>query len=823
MSRVFGLGLMLLVGAAFSAGAQERWAVVVDRSGSMRWGDPEGRGLEALGLALVLAADADAVVEVHGAEVSSFSLADGPARLLEHLATLGPRPGGEDLVERLQRAREGGGRVLLYTDDALDVIDTQGNVPPRWLRAAGDTPTRDAINAAAHEALSAGSGAPVLALRAPLPDAARATPFLKSALSAEVVDLERDSPQRAVTRLASLLAGKPVMEPLRLDAAQTRLAPGFPARALVRAQRPIGPDGRKLDQRGTLWLVQVPAEGMELGEHGGAVCYLAPSGSLPNDLAAFGLDGVVRVRAGAVPPGGTLVLRADGARFPLTGSPPGVDAPLSGKEAVEVVLQVGEGGFVADSRSVEVLPVVLRLTAEGEPRVGQPLLLRGALPAGFTPREAVQLQLRCGAGEAQDLELDADLTASYTPTAAGRLSASLSGPIPLEFKAPVIAPPPVGPRLRLVVSRNGETTSPGELVPLEGGDELEIQVQIRAEPPYPAAVQGSFSLEGGEGVTLLAEPFEITDSATATVRLRWPGDPGKQVGLTLLASTGGATPASGRHTLRLLRPVDLLRRYLGWALILLAVIAVVAYFLQRRFRAYMAQRMGNRQLRGIDAEGKISVERYEFLGHSREDEVVQINPELTQSSVELIVEDDGSVRASISGRAKLIHESDPTKLLDSVPLEHGDSFAMVEEGRARRFVYLEDEPTGEELERHVASDRVSAQAELRDSGVYVLLDEHQNVAPIASVIDASSAELFPSSEELNPIPIPLHPGLAGLEGDEIEDSVDEMAFVPVTDDGPMVSDEGVVFLGSDEAEILDSDEAATIDADTDISDLPKGV
>jgi len=818
----FALNLLLLACATLCANAQDRWAVVVDRSGSMRWGDPEGRGLEALGLALVLAADADAVVEVYDAEVTSFSLTDGPGRLLEHLATLVPRPGGEDLVERLERARAGEGRVLLYTDDALDVVDTQGNVPERWLRAAGDASTRDAVNAAAHQALASSSGAPVLALRAPLPDAARATPFLETALNAEVVDLERDAPQRAVTRLASLLAGKPVMEALRLDSPRTRLAPGFPARALVRAQRPIDPGGRKLDRRGTLWLVEVPADGLELGEHGGAVCYLAPNGSLPADLAAFGLDGVVRVEAGAAPPGGTLVLRADGAQFPLTGTPPRVDAPLSGKDQVEVVLQVGESAFVADSRRVEVLPVVLSLTAEGEAQVGQPLLLRGALPAGFTPSEPLQLQLRCGAGEAQDLRLDADLTASYTPTAVGRLSASVRGPIPLEFKAPVIAPLPVGPRLRLLVKRNGETTSPGELVPLEGSDELEVQVEIRAEPPYSAPVAGSFSLEGGEGVTLVAEPFEVADTATATVRLRWPGDPGKQVGVTLLASTHGATPATGRHTLRLLRPVDLLRRYIGLALILLAVIAVGAYFLQRRFRAYMAQRMGHRQLRGIDAEGKISVERYEFLGHSREDEVVEISPELTQSSVELIVEDDGSVRASISGRAKLIHESDPTKLLDSVPLEHGDSFAMVEEGRARRFVYLEDDPTGEELERHVASDRVSAQAELRDSGVYVLLDEHQNVAPVASVIDAGSEELFPSAEELNPIPIPLPPGLAGLEGDEIEDSVDEMAFVPVTDDGPMVSDEGVVFLGSDEAEILDSDEAATIDADTDISDMPQG-
>ena len=146
---------------------------------------------------------------------------------------------------------------------------------------------------------------------------------------------------------------------------------------------------------------------------------------------------------------------------------------------------------------------------------------------------------------------------------------------------------------------------------------------------------------------------------------------------------------------------------------------------------------------------------------------------------------------------------------------------MVEGSRARRFVYLDDEPSAEELEQSVAQDRVSAEAELRDSGVYVLLDDDQNVAPMESVLDATSEDLFPSSESLDPLPEPLE-GLAGIEGDEIEDSVDEMAFVPLSEEGPMVSDEGVVWLGSDEAEILDSDEATTIEADTDVSDLPKG-
>ena len=146
---------------------------------------------------------------------------------------------------------------------------------------------------------------------------------------------------------------------------------------------------------------------------------------------------------------------------------------------------------------------------------------------------------------------------------------------------------------------------------------------------------------------------------------------------------------------------------------------------------------------------------------------------------------------------------------------------MVEGSRARRFVYLDDEPSAEELEQSVAQDRVSAEAELRDSGVYVLLDDNQNVAPMESVLDATSEDLFPSSESLDPLPEPLE-GLAGIEGDEIEDSVDEMAFVPLSEEGPMVSDEGVVWLGSDEAEILDSDEATTIEADTDVSDLPKG-
>ncbi|MCA8926308.1 MAG: hypothetical protein KDD82_31160, partial [Planctomycetes bacterium] len=113
------LGALLALACALGASAQQQWVVVVDRSGSMRVGDPEGRGLEALGLALVLAADADAEVEVHDAQVTRFALADA-GRLLQHLASLTPRAGGADLVERLERARSGEARVVLYTDDALD-------------------------------------------------------------------------------------------------------------------------------------------------------------------------------------------------------------------------------------------------------------------------------------------------------------------------------------------------------------------------------------------------------------------------------------------------------------------------------------------------------------------------------------------------------------------------------------------------------------------------------------------------------------------------------------------------------------------------------
>ncbi|MCA8923449.1 MAG: hypothetical protein KDD82_16655, partial [Planctomycetes bacterium] len=641
--------------------------------------------------------------------------------------------------------------------------------------------------------------------------------FLGS-LDAEVVDLLPADPERAVTAMAALLSGKPVMDPLQLAPGESRLAPGFEARALVRAQRPLSLEGRKLDARGTLWLLEVPVEGLDLGEHGGAVCYLAPSARLPSDLAAYGLDGVVRVSAGELPEGGALFVRLDGAEAPLAGTPPTVDARGSAAQ-VEVVLKVGRGGFVADSRRLDVLPVRLTLGAEGEAQVGQPLLLRGQLSPGFTAPGPIRLALRCGSGEERELTLDADLTASFTPEVAGRLNVRTVGPLPLSFKEVTVAAPAAPPRLRLTVSRADGTPILGAL-PV-AGEEVELRVEVAAEPPYASPVQASFSLEGGAGLTLVAEPFEVRDKATTAVRLRWPAEPGDEASLTLLARTATATPATGRHTLHLVHPVDLLRRYLGWALILLAVIAVIAYVLQRRFRAYLASRMGNRQIRGIDAEGKISVERYNFVDNSREDEVVEIAPELTASSVELIVQDDGSVRASISGRAKLIHEKNPHLLVDSTPLRHGDSFAVVEGSRARRFVYLDDEPSAEELEQSVAQDRASAEAELRDSGVYVLLDDNQNVAPMESVLDATSEDLFPSSESLDPLPEPLE-GLAGIEGDEIEDSVDEMAFVPLSEEGPMVSDEGVVWLGSDEAEILDSDEATTIEADTDVSDLPKG-
>ena len=234
-------------------------------------------------------------------------------------------------------------------------------------------------------------------------------------------------------------------------------------------------------------------------------------------------------------------------------------------------------------------------------------------------------------------------------------------------------------------------------------------------------------------------------------------------------------------------------------------------FLLARYRRRMAAQValvGDKQLRGIGANGRISVERYVFRDFLDEDgplDRITLGPLENGAKLDVSLREDETIKAVSSEGAQLVHADRPDLLAREIVLRHANVFAVVVGTLARRFVYLAQDPTGDELQHCWIEGAVSYEADMRDSGVFVLLEDDQNFAAESDHHDLTvSQELFTSHESL-PLPDAVP---AGAEDSDptFEDSDDErVPVVPSDEDGPVVSDEGILYMDSTEAEILDSD------------------
>ncbi|MGE0706670.1 MAG: hypothetical protein AB7N76_05340 [Planctomycetota bacterium] len=828
-------------------------AVVLDRSASLRWADPEGEGLRALAQALALAlrdgerlalvADPSARAEPAPADPSALV-----ARLRAVLAAT-PRPGGAHLQPLLERACElagGAGVVVVYGDDDLDVVARDGSAPAEVLaaaRAKEPRPARDAVNQAARELLRGALAgrrprARIVGLVAPLPAGGRTTPFLQ-AIGARRIALGPE----AAAALATAIRGAPVVgERVEVPAGQGALELSYPARVTLAAQEPLRLSaGAQLDEAGRLWLVDgervaLPARTRPL------VALVAPRLPAPAGLLAYRLrDGTVRVQATAAPAAGALVARSGEQRARLAGTPP--VGTLSGvapeAREVEVALTLGAGGAeVEGARArVPVVPALVEVTVVGEAQVGTELRLEATLPPGL-PREGLELELRDATGRAEVIALTRagqDVRGRYVPRAAGALALRARGSVDARLRQAVEVKPAPAYQLALrelqaKAQAQGQPDVALDLThPLqldaEGRATLKLTVAIEPRPPAPVRV--ALKLAGIEGAALgdaQGAPFEtveVRDPVTLDLVVAVPAaTDGEPRALALEASGKGVQPTSAplpfvpaRGLVRVAVAAGLLAMALLWSLLL--------WRARRQEQVFVKVELANKQLRTVGQNGRLSPECYLLRQHLvSEEEGIWVQPDDSPGGALMLrVREDGKVDCEAREGARLIHQDRPTVLADRLVLEHGTAFAMVSGQRALRYVYLADDPSAEELSvRWLEGDGMSQEEEMRDSGVFVLLDDHQTIPKASARLEASTEMLALSGEMRRRRGSEEGSGSSsGTASSAGFESSEDVRLVPPSDSGraPLVSDEGIVYMNSDEGAILDSEDVDFLE-DTDV-------
>lgn len=790
--------------ARVEAGEERRVAVVVDRSASLRHADPRGEGLQALVQALALSlapSDRLALSIGDGGALQETSLAQlaQALPLLRALSSAAPRPGGAGLEEALVAASRwagSAGLVLIYTDDDLDVIGASGAAPPEALALAQREearPTREGVNRAALRLLRQAvlrERVHLVGAVAPLPGSGRTTPFLE-ALGAERIALD----SAGVPRLAARIGGRSLVGAARVVAAGTReerLA--YPSRVTVASAEPLEfAEGQRLDALGRLWLIDASAGPLALPEHAGLVLWIAPRLKPIAGALAYRLrEGGIRVVAPGALSGAALAL-VGGRELVLKGEPPRADFPRT-SGAVRVARVAGQGADRATGpwSELEVRPVELLLTPDQRAEVGRPLEFSGQLPTGFAPDE-LEVEAVEGGGQRQDLSLARPGVWSYRPRSSGPVDLRARGPLALRLASPVEVAPAPSYAFRLEeVLLGGVPVDLAHPLPRGGRVELKLRVSVAPEPSEPLA--GELRLGGVAGARLI-EPqgaLEVGPSRELRVVLELPeevAEAEQSLGLSLEPSVGATLP--GRRGLPIAQPRSLWRLGLALGLIALAALwFLILLISRRRDRSFLDLSVGSKQLRTVGSNGRISPERYLFSQHflSREEGVLIEPEDSVGGALRFQVRRDGLVECLAEDGAKLIHEDRPTVLANVVQVRHGTAFAMVYGQRALRYVYLEDEPTAEELGHKLFGDQASYEDELRDSGVFVLLDDDENVPKASARMEASAEILFPISSQSF-------------------DSSGELDVVP-SDSGRQypVSDEGIVVMNSDEGAILDSED-----------------
>lgn len=792
----------LLVGALSPAAAEERRvAVVIDRSASLRHADPESSGLTAIVEALALGlrpGDRLALGLSGGGALSETSIKELQSALpvLRRLLAAKPIPGGADLQEILLEASKwagGGGTVLVYSDDDLDVI-SGGKAPAAALALAKQetpTPARDAVNRAARSllrrAILAQSARPLLVgLKVPLPAGAGATPFLE-VLGAEVVTPGAE----AVALLAARVRGAAIVgKQLRLEPGERELKLPFPARVVIRSEEPIELAGaQKLDGEGRLWSLEVKGP-LALPDHGGAWVSVAPTLGKPEGVWAY------RLRAGgvrAVAPGassGSILVRQGAREAVLEGTPP--QARLGQGSALSAARLLGSGAsrVVGPEQALTLVEAEVALAVAGRPEVGQPLKLSGTLPEGFTLAD-LQIEVSEGGGRRERVQLSAEgagISGTYVPRGSGPLEFRARGPLAIRLDAPLeIAPAPTYTLEIVSVRLDGNEVDVDHPLPRSGTLKLKVRVTVRPAPAAP--IRAVLNLSGIEGLEPVTRSLSLQNEQELALSVELPAelaDSTRSLGVTLEPTSGAVLP--GRRSLPLKATRSWKQSAIAIGLMLLALIWFLSVWIsRRRDLAYVGLEVGEKQLRTVGTNGRISPERYLFSQNflSREEGVLVEPEDSPGGALAFRVRDDGQVECVAKDGAKLIHQDRPTVLAASLTVEHGTAFAMVYGQRALRYVYLDAEPTGDELSNKLFGDQASYEAEIRDSGVFVIIGDDENIPKASARMEASAELLFPSSEQF--------------------ESSEDLKVVP-SDSARQypVSDEGIVVMNSDEGKILDS-------------------
>jgi hypothetical protein len=822
-------------------------AVVLDRSASLNYADATGTGRAALAFALAFAARpvdrllvaAPALDPPVGGDATDLEALAGALRTI-----LKPprQAGGVELdpvfAQAIERAGEQG-ILVAYSDDELDVIDQDGKAPDAALAAArqkNPRPDRAAVNEAARAALveslaGAKLSGRLFALKALLPREARAVPFLE-ALGARTVELDVTAPLEAARALAALLGRDDLATPRTIAKGETaarievtrgtRVAVAAAEGISVRADHALA-----LDPEKRFWLVDADGPFELEGATGKGVAWLAGT-RVPLGLDVHGWklpSGSVVVSARHADPTLPLELRAaigggEGAVLGLRakglyeGRLEGNQVP---KDAATIRVEPTLGGLTLPAVEAPLEHPLVRIEASPESALvaGAPVELF-ARPVKPLPESLLgtKIAVELAAGDARaraELARSGDGFSgrlAFPTPGKFTLASAAAGDLELELAGGAfeIAPPPT---LTAHLAGTG-----GPLLLENGKATAQLLVSIAPPPQAPAplgvALEGvaGLSAELSAGATAEGSPAPVLVIVSGTLEKAADGT------LALEARLPKGVVARARVPVELNPPLAW-KKFVALGLGIVAVLwAAIA--IQRR-RA-LERLLGKRQLRGLGPSGKITPERYllrEYLV-SRRAALISAG----RTSVRIELEKDGRVTALAPEGVELLKLEKGSRRCAEVALVHGTAFAALRDPSIRRFVFLDGEPTAEELQQRFVPDARSFTEEEQEaqSDLFVLLEEDENLsAESGRLLGGKSARIGASarlgkgesarlgdSERLAVDP-------AQLQGDSARLVPGDSARIPEAVPKGSASDEPIVIADSAEGKILADGEVVILD------------
>lgn len=867
-SRALALAALSALGVWLGAGARpvraegegRTLAVVVDRAASLRYADPDGNARAALAFGLALAAGPQdqIVVTAPALDPPVGGAANDLAGLAGALRTIVRPPaeaGGADLVPVFAQALERAdprGALVVYTADELDVVDAEGHAPAAALDAArqkAPRPDRTAVNEAARDALREAlaplrDGKRLFGVRAPLPAEARTVPFLES-VGARSVDLDPASPLAAARGLAALLGRSDLpLAPgeLALEGGTGRLDVASGIRVALLARGPIAVRAASaigLDPDRRWWLVDADGPFEVTGDAGEKVAWLAaPRTPLALDVHAWRLaSGAVQVDVRPSEANGALALSAragtssqGGAAVELAkneGAAGSFGGRLAaGPEAKSASVEAHLGSLVLPPVEAPIVRAALQLGPGGDSALvaGAPvqLVARSAVPlpaALLAPTLAVTLT--AGGGDVTvELARAGDGyegTARFPQAGKFRLASPAAGELALEISGGELA---IAPAPTLLVKRLGEA---GPVVVHDGRASLEVEVSLVPAPGSPAPLGAS--LAGLEGATAELSAGASAGSTPSRVTVFLGAKPEKPspVAVELEARLPRGVVARAKVPVELRPPVAWTR----WAALAVTVVALLWGVIAYQRKRALARLWGEKQLRGLGPSGKITPERYLLQQTlvSRRSAVVTVG----RTSVVIDVAKDGAASAHAPEGVELLKLEKGSKRGGALDLVHGMAFAALRDPSIRRFVYLEREPTAEEIGRRWVPEARSFTAEEQEqhSDLYVLLEEGENVAAASerllggkSARIGNSARVGKGSEriegsdrlridrsQIRGESARVRPGDSARMPEELDPSSEEdEPIVVVSDEGKILKDQEVVVLDPGSSDATTDDE-----------------